>query len=109
MLFCFLYSGLSQNFTNCFIRTIEIFKIGISIVDKVFAKISYGWFEVIAGPFGKFQKDYLRELYLADFLFKKFSFIANQFVLWFCGNAVVKMFGLAKFFLGLLQTWKNYL
>lgn len=43
---------------------------------------------VIAGPFGKFQKDYLRELYLADFLFRKFSFIANQFVLWFRGNAV---------------------
>ena len=64
---------------------------------------------VIPGPFGKFQKDYLWELYLADFLFKKFSFIANQFVLWFRGNSVVQMFGLTKFFLGLLQTWKNYL
>ena len=36
----------------------------------------------------------LCELYLADFPFKRFSFIASPSVLWFCGGAVVKRFEL---------------
>ena len=47
---------------------------------------------VITDPFGKFQKHYLRELCFADFSFTRFSFIANQFALWFRGDAVVKRF-----------------
>ena len=41
-----------------------------------------------------FDKKSLCEMYLADFSFKRFNFIASASVLWFCGGAAVKRFEL---------------
>ena len=55
---------------------------------------------VISSPFRTgfscihFDKKSLCKLYLADFSFKRFSFIASPSVLWFCGGAAVKRFEL---------------
>ena len=50
---------------------------------------------VISVPF----RQKICELYLADFSFKRYSFIASPSVLWFCGGAAVKRFELIAFFL----------
>ena len=59
---------------------------------------------VISGPFRDKVVQYtfrqkICELYLADFPFKRYSFIASPSVLWFCGGATVKRFELIAFFL----------
>ena len=48
--------------------------IWIPIIDKLFAKISYGW---------------VKKSELADFSFKRFGFIASPFPLSLCGGAVL--------------------
>ena len=55
---------------------------------------------VIPSPFGTkfycipFDKKSLCELYLANFSFKRVSFIASPSVLWYCDGAAVKRFEL---------------
>ena len=101
MFFCVFCYVLPQYATICLIKTMENYLRKVyELSAKSWSKFSMVGSSVISSPFGtKFSciqvgKKSLCKLYLADFSFKQFSFIASPSVLSFCDGVAVKRFKL---------------
>ena len=99
MIFCVFCSVFSQYATISFIKTIEnCLRLVYQLSTKSSSKFHIVGSSVISCHFGTrfsyFDKKFLCELYLADFSFKWFSYIAGLSILWFCSSAAVKRFEL---------------